>query len=348
MRRVNYWPLAVIYDGVTRIRNMAYDRGWSKVHEPPRPVVSVGNLTVGGTGKTPMTEYLIQRLGEVYHLGVISRGYHRETTGYRLAGDQDNALTLGDEVYQMHRKFGHKVAVAVGEKRPEAAQQLTLDRPVVELILLDDAYQHRRIGRKVNLLLTTYDRPFYKDRVMPQGWLREARAGARRADAVVVTKCPDTITEEEVGVIRNSIKKYLAPDTPVFFSGLRYGTPKAAGPKLQWQPEGQVVMFSGLADPKPMEEYVQKSFKLIDKMRYPDHHHYRPRDITKLIERTRELGATGVLLTSEKDIVKWEAKSLKMLWEGVPVFYLPIEMFFLPYGPDFDQWLFESLAHANG
>ncbi|HAA14159.1 MAG TPA: tetraacyldisaccharide 4'-kinase [Cytophagales bacterium] len=347
MRNRNYWPLAVLYDGVTRVRNLLYDRGWSKTHEPPRPVVSVGNLTVGGTGKTPLTEYLIERLSRVYELGVLSRGYQRETRGYRLASDQDNALTLGDEVYQMYRKYGHKVSIAVGEKRPEAAQHLTLDRPGVELIVLDDAYQHRRIGRTVNLLLTTFERPFFKDKVMPQGWLREARKGARRADAVVVTKCPADISEETMAEYKLALQKYTEPDTPIFFCSIRYNVPKAASAKMSWVDENKVVLFSGLAEPTTMEDYVRTSYQLEDSVRFPDHYRYRPRDVEKLIERTRDLGANGVLLTSEKDIVKWEAKSLKMLWDGVPLFFLPMEIYFLAHGPEFDQWLFESLAQAS-
>ena len=348
MRNRNYWPLAVLYDGVTRFRNLAYDRGWKKTHEPPRPVVSVGNLTVGGTGKTPMIEYLISRLSNRYELGTLSRGYQRETSGYRLGNDQDNALTLGDEVYQMYRKYGHKVAVAVGEKRPEAAQHLTLDRPGIELILLDDAFQHRRIGRTVDLLLTTYSRPFFKDRIMPQGWLREARKGAHRADAVIVTKCPPDIGTEERAQYEQAVQAYTGPDVPVFFSGIQYSTPISASNKLPWQPQNKVILFSGLADSKPMELYAQEAFEVAKVLRFPDHYRYRPRDINKLIDQSRALGSNGVLLTSEKDIVKWEAKSLKMLWDGVPLFYLPIELYFFKDGADFDQWLFERLAQANG
>lgn len=347
MRNRKYWPLAVLYDGVTRLRNHAFDKGWKKVHEPPRPVVSVGNLTVGGTGKTPMSEYLIERLSKVYELGVLSRGYQRETTGYRLADHQDNVLTLGDEVYQMFRKYGHKVAIAVGEKRPEAAQQLTLDRPGVEVIILDDAYQHRRIGRTVNLLLTTYGRPFFEDYVMPAGWLREARKGANRAHAVVVTKCPAELPEEIQQAFKTEVAKYAGASVPVFFSSIRYAQPKAAHPKLKWVKENQVVLFSGLAEPSPMEEYAMNEYSVLENVRFPDHHRYRPRDVSKLIEKAREAGSNTVLLTSEKDIVKWEDKSLKMLWDGVPLFYLPMEMYFLSNGPEFDQWLFESLAYAS-
>jgi len=247
----------------------------------------------------------------------------------------------------MYRKYGHKVSIAVGEKRPEAAQHLTLDRPGVELIVLDDAYQHRRIGRTVNLLLTTFERPFFKDKVMPQGWLREARKGARRADAVVVTKCPADISEETMAEYKLALQKYTEPDTPIFFCSIRYNVPKAASAKMSWVDENKVVLFSGLAEPTTMEDYVRTSYQLEDSVRFPDHYRYRPRDVEKLIERTRDLGANGVLLTSEKDIVKWEAKSLKMLWDGVPLFFLPMEIYFLAHGPEFDQWLFESLAQAS-
>ena len=347
MRNPKYWPIAVMYDGVTRLRNLSYDRGWAKVHEPPRPVISVGNLSVGGTGKTPMVEYLIERLSSVYELGILSRGYHRESSGYRLAGEQSNALTLGDEMYQMYRKYGHRAAFAVGEKRPEAAQHLTLDRPGVELIILDDAFQHRRIGRTVDLMLTTYDRPFFKDWIMPHGWLREARKGARRANAILVTKCPADLSDEKMAEYAAEVHQYTNEKIPVYFCGIRYGAPKAARHKMKWVDENRVVLFSGLASSSVMESYVQEAFQMEEHIRYPDHYRYRPRDVERLIDKTRDLGANGVLLTSEKDIVKWEAKSLKMLWDGVPLFYLPIETYFLTRGAEFDQWLLESLAQAS-
>ncbi|MGB3778502.1 MAG: tetraacyldisaccharide 4'-kinase, partial [Tunicatimonas sp.] len=190
------FPLSLIYRAATTFRNHLYDIQSRKTIAFTPFIISVGNLSVGGTGKTPMVVYLAQRLKDDYPLAILSRGYGRQTRSVRIANAQDTARTLGDEPYLFYRRFGKQSTVAVGEERVAAVPEILFHTPDTQVILLDDAYQHRAIGRDFNILLTNHARPFYADQVLPAGRLRESRRGAQRADAVVVTKCPNHLPEE--------------------------------------------------------------------------------------------------------------------------------------------------------
>src|SRR5690606_8845834 len=224
--RMLLFPFAVIYDIITRVRNRMYDRGLKPTTSFDIPIISVGNLAVGGTGKTPMIEYLIRLIKPHHPLATLSRGYGRRTTGLRIAGQTENADLIGDEPYQIHRKFPD-ITVAVGEDRVYAVPVLLDQSPETRVILLDDAFQHRRIKPAFQILLTEYAKPFYRDYPLPSCRLRESREGASSADGVVMTKCPPSLTANEEATARASVGRYT--ESPVFFSAIRYGQPVPFG-----------------------------------------------------------------------------------------------------------------------
>ena len=321
-------PLGWLYGQLTVIRNELFNRGLLQQFSPEQRTISVGNLTVGGTGKTPMIEYLARLLRTNQSIATISRGYGRRSKGFRMADIRtDNAETIGDEPLQILRKFGDTVAVCVGEKRADALRKLHQLRPDITTVLLDDAFQHRAVLPHLNLLLCDYNRPFYADYPFPAGLLREGRRGANRADAVIVTKCPDALPNSEQADIRRKIGRYTRPETPVFFAGLRYDSPVSfAGDEASMSllPGQPVVLVSGLANADPLDRYVQKQFALLDHHRFADHYAYTRADVDRLLAH---LPNNAMLLTTEKDWVKLDTlltDAEKKRWA-----YLPITVRFL-------------------
>ncbi|WP_461137305.1 tetraacyldisaccharide 4'-kinase [Spirosoma terrae] len=333
-------PFSRIYGSITDFRNWLYDRNLYSVFYPEVSLIAVGNLTVGGTGKTPMIEYLIKRyittrpVGPV-DIATLSRGYGRKTKGFRLATEQDNAETIGDEPFQLYRKFNPWVTVCVGERRAEAIRQLQQRQPQTNCVLLDDAFQHRAVQPHLNILLTDYSRLFYKDHPFPAGRLRERRHGAERADAIVVTKCPDHLPETEQAIIKEAIGTYARPGVPIYFAGLRYGTPMSFATQQPISNVTSVVLASGLANADPLEDYVRTAFRLIKHHRFSDHHTYTRAEFDKLID---SLKSGECLVVTEKDWVKLDALLTDQERATLPVYYLPVEIEFLDsYKQDFDR-----------
>lgn len=295
--------------------------------------MSVGNLTVGGTGKTPMVEYLIKRLvsgpDSTAVLATLSRGYGRWTKGFRMATDADTADTIGDEPLQIYRKFGRpmpqRVRVCVGERRADAIRQLLGLHPDTSAILLDDAFQHRAVRPHINLLLTDYNRPFYLDYPFPAGRLREGRQGASRADAVIVTKCPDELSADEQQPIRAQIRRY-APTAPVYFAGLSYSRPVSFATHQPTDSLRRVILVSGLASAGPLEQYVRRTFDLVRHHRFADHYVYTRAELERIMN-DRPPGAA--LLTTEKDWVKLDSLLTPDERSQWPLFYLPVAVRFL-------------------
>lgn len=327
-------PFSWLYGAVTDLRNLLYDRGFYRVRRFPVPLIGVGNLTVGGTGKTPHIEYLIRLLEPDFSLATLSRGYGRKTTGFRVATAQDTADTLGDEPLQLFQKFGREVTVCVGEKRAEAIPLITEKNPGI--ILLDDAFQHRPVQPGINLLLTDYNRPFFTDFSFPAGNLRERRHGARRADAVIVTKCPADLPPAIRSEWTRKISRYTRSGTPVFFSSIRYGTPVPVTSGRVFPEKEEIRLVSGLARPELFETYARKHFRVGDHLAFGDHHRYSDED-------WRRITAPGrALLTTEKDVVKLRT----FPQEKAGLFYLPIEVYF-PEPGGFDTWLRDRLPVNN-
>lgn len=325
-----FWPFAALYNLVMRFRNHLYDIGHKPSFKFESVVISVGNLNVGGSGKTPMIEYLVKLLKKNYKLAILSRGYGRKTKGFRLATAADNAATIGDEPYQYFLKFGQEVQIAVGEERALAIPTLLNEPEPPQVILLDDAFQHRSVVPQLSILLTDYSKPFYQDYLMPFGRLREARNGAARADAIVVTKCDSTV--ELRAEMDRKVKSY-AGNKPVFFSGLKYCP---AVPFGQINNVGKkVLLVTGIANPKPLVKYVTAHFEMVKHVHLPDHHHYTAADIQR-IESALSATKADSIVTTEKDWVKLKSDELINAMDRQKWFYLPIETDFINCGSEFD------------
>lgn len=330
---------ACIYDLITTLRNWLFDLGIRPQVHPGVRTWAVGNLAVGGTGKTPHVEWIVRLLGD-RRLAILSRGYGRRTRGFRLAGPEETAATIGDEPMQYHARLGARVPVAVGEKRVPAASQLLSAFPATELLLLDDAFQHRHISPDLSLLLTEYDRPFFKDWVMPMGRLREARRGARRAHAVIVTKCPQDLGSSRRRLYTRLIHRYTAPGIPVWFSFVRYGKPVPIG-CMDKVPD-KLLAVSGIARPAPFVRQIEAYHTCMGTLTFGDHHDYTPKDLEKAEARRVQVGAAGIMIT-EKDAVKWRSPELMALTAAMPVFYLPIEIHFGEEEEEVRTWLLRQV-----
>ncbi len=284
-----------------------------------------------------LTDFLLQ---ENYSVAILSRGYGRKTRGVRLATGEDSAETLGDEPYQFCRKYqSRSVPVAVAEERILGVPEIMHHHPETQVILLDDAYQHRAIARNLNILLTSFDRPFYQDWVLPSGRLREARSGAERADAVVVTKCPDNLTSDQQEKITNRIARYTKSDTLIFFSKIRYADPKPVFEGTEMK--DKIIAFSGIAHPKLFQQYVQHHFLTQEYITFADHHRYTEKDIENL--RKRAQAENVCFMTTEKDMVKMIGGPLTQQWRTLLLFYIPIQTYFLPDDTTFTDWLRQQM-----
>lgn len=328
------WPFAWLYDLATRLRNYLYDIGHKKSFEFDTVVISIGNLNVGGSGKTPMVEYLIRLLADRYQLATLSRGYGRKTQGIRISTEADNARTIGDEPFQLSRKFDGTIKVVVGEERALAIPTILHQFPEVQVILMDDAFQHRAVKPQFSILVTDYEKPFYKDFLLPYGRLREARKGACRADVIVVSKA-DRISKIEMEMMIHSIQNIVG-EKPVFFSGLDYQEPL---PILhQNHIDKKVVLVSGIAKNAHFEKEVSKLYKVAKHFRFEDHHVYTGQDIQRIHQIASELQVDSIL-TTEKDMVKLIAPQLLPLLQNKNWFYLPVRSVFLKDGIHFDKMI---------
>lgn len=291
------------------------------------PTIAVGNLSWGGTGKTPMIEFLIALLQEKYRLAVLSRGYGRKTTGFILADGTASAVKIGDEPFQIFTKFGAKVSVAVGEQRVIAIPELLALRPDTDAILLDDAYQHRHVKADYYLLLTTFQKPFFRDQVIPLGTLREHMSNANRADIVVVTKCPHDISDAIRGEYIQHIREFTKTrEIPVLFSHLAYGDPYPVSPAAkEWT--GEVLLVSGIADDTVLRKEVSKRYTLHETITFGDHHRYSARDLRLIAEKLKK-NPQWVVLTTEKDVTKLNVQGFRGFLEEIPIFALPMLMRF--------------------
>jgi tetraacyldisaccharide 4'-kinase len=326
-------PFAMIYDLIMNVRNRLYDQSFKPSASFDLPVIGVGNLAVGGTGKTPMVEYLIRLLGSTHAVVTLSRGYGRKTKGFRLAGSADTARTIGDEPFQLYSKYKEQIHVAVGEERALAIPMIMDELPDTGIIVMDDSFQHRRVKPGFQILLTAYDRPFYGDHVLPYGRLREGPEGADRADVIVMTKCPDHLSEEEMMHREREVQQYS--HKPLFFSHIRYGEPRPFA-QTQEKFSQQVVLVSGIAQSHVLAAYVRKQFTLVRHFDFRDHHHYSIGDLQEIGEVVRQATGPVSILVTEKDRTKLEIPEFAALMARMPFFYLPIEMEFLRNGKDFD------------
>lgn len=318
------FPFSVLYDGITRLRNAFYDGGLFKSTDSKIPAVVVGNLRVGGTGKTPMVEFLIRSFRPDHAVATLSRGYGRVTKGFQKVNSDSKVAEVGDEPYQIHQKYGQDIQVFVSENRVLGLEEILKEPKVPSLLILDDAFQHRAIRAQFYILLTTWYDPFFKDFLLPGGRLRESRQGAKRADAIVVTKCPSSRNLQHEDEMRRQIQSYSGYTTPVFFSSIDYGKPQPINHQEAFSPH--VILFSGLADSSALRAYCEKNYQVLDVVDFPDHHAYSEKDYELLKQKASAHGSKNlVFLTTEKDGVKVKSQLKKGFLGEIPIFVLPIE-----------------------
>lgn len=323
-------PLAWLYAAVLAVRNWLYDHGWKASAPGWVPLIGVGNLRVGGTGKTPHVAWVVEELlRQGQRPAILSRGYGRQTQGPRLAAPTDSAATVGDEPWQYYQQFNALgVPVAVAENRQLGLDLLRQQHPELTTVVLDDAYQHRRVRPALNLLLTELTRPFYLDHVLPAGRLRETRAGAARADVVIITKCPPDLNEVQQAEVTAQVRRYTRPDVPVLFSAYDYAAPRpltaaavAAGPLEAGQ---SALLLTGIAQPGPLRDYLREAgFGLASEVVFPDHHAFSPADLAAVRARWR---AGQVIFTTEKDATRLLAPTLAEALAGLPVYTIPVRV----------------------
>lgn len=332
--RIVLFPFAILYGIITSIRNFLYDIRVLKSHSFDIPVIAVGNLSVGGTGKTPQIEALIRLLAPHYKVATLSRGYKRKSKGFILANEQSNAMTIGDEPMQYYMKFP-QIQVAVDADRCNGINQLLKQEVKPQVILLDDAFQHRRVRAGYYLLLTTYDELFCEDYLLPAGNLRESRRGAKRADMIVVTKCPDSISP----VAQRSIKKKIGLDVPIFFSTIAYdGTiynETKSMPITALKSEATLVL-AGIAKPKPFLEYLGAQKE--NTMLFADHHNFSASDLREVAVRS----ANKIIVTTEKDFVRLHSDLLKN-----QLYYLPIKSYLVSNQQLLNQLILDYVKNKN-
>ncbi len=332
--KINEWllPLSWIYGSIVRFRNWLFDIGVKKSKSFALPVISVGNITVGGSGKTPHVEYLVRLLQDKVKIAVLSRGYKRKSRGYVLAEEDTEMKEIGDEPFQMHQKFPG-IYVAVDAKRVRGIQHLQDDEETkdVEVILLDDAFQHRYVKPGINILLVDYHRLIIYDKILPAGRLREPLSGKNRADIVIVTKCPKDLKPMEFRVLTKAMNLY--PFQKLYFTCINYDKPIGIFNEQQLDLESlkdkNVMLLTGIASPKQMEHDLTPMVKTLTSVSFGDHHHFKSKDIDRINEIFESMPEPRLIITTEKDAVR--LRDSEGLYEIVKdnLYALPIKVSFM-------------------
>ena len=320
------FPFAILYGLITSFRNFLFDKGVLKSYSFDLPIISVGNLSVGGTGKTPQIEYLIRLLSDNYKVATLSRGYKRKSEGFVLADETVNAAILGDEPFQFYQKFPN-VQVAVDANRKNGIEQLLNQNIKPEIILLDDAFQHRQVKAGLYVLLTAYNDLYADDYILPAGNLRESRSEAKRADIVIVTKCPATLSLDEQKSIQKKLK--LREKQKLYFSYIDYDTSVFSEDKqlqVSHVKNTDKLLLAGIAKPEPFFNHLKKENDEV--LVFPDHHHFSEKDILEIKNKAQN----NIIITTEKDYVRLKGQLPKEL-----LFYLPIKSSFISNNDSFDK-----------
>ncbi|KFF05129.1 tetraacyldisaccharide 4'-kinase [Flavobacterium reichenbachii] len=320
------FPFAILYGLITSIRNFLFDKGVLKSTSFDIPIIAVGNLSVGGTGKTPQIEYLIRLLSDKYRIATLSRGYKRKSEGFILADENANAEILGDEPFQFYQKFPN-IQVAVDADRTNGITKLLSQEIKPQIILLDDAYQHRKVKAGFYILLTSYDDLYADDFMLPTGNLRESRSGAKRAKVVIVTKCPKDLSPEKQSEIWDKLK-LTCSQQQLFFTYIDYDdliysqNEKIA--VLEVKNESKLLL-AGIAKPKPFFDFIKNDND--ECMTFPDHHHFSEADLHAVQDKAKG----RKIITTEKDYVR--LKDSKLVSQ---LYYLPIKSTFISQQQNFN------------
>ncbi|CAM1349908.1 tetraacyldisaccharide 4'-kinase [Tenacibaculum crassostreae] len=312
------FPFAVLYDAITRTRNWFFNLGVLKSTKFNIPIVAVGNLSVGGTGKSPQIEYLIRLLKADYKIAVLSRGYKRKTKGFQLLDDSHTVEDVGDEPLQFYKKFKNEVSIAVDTDRTNGVQQLLKGENPPEVILLDDAYQHRKVTASSYILLTKYKDLFINDFLLPTGNLRESRRGAKRAKAIVVTKCPENLSKIEQCELERRINPL--PNQEVFFSTIVYDEQLGGTENLSLQDltNMEIVLVTGIANPSSLLSFLTERKIKFQHINFPDHHHFSDSDLKNIQQQFEQIESSEkYIITTEKDFVRLEGKLKNLAYIGI-------------------------------
>jgi len=334
MHNALYIPLSWLYTIGVAIRHVLYDQHLLPSFSVEVPTICVGNIAVGGTGKTPMTAYIVQLLRDKgYHPAVLSRGYKRSTRGFVMADSYSTVETIGDEAMQLHRAFPD-IPIAVCEHRVRGVKQLQRQVKDLDVVVLDDAMQHRAIRCGFTVLLTPYDHLYIDDHMLPWGTLRDLPSRALKADTIVVTKCPDTIRPIDMRVVDNRL--HLPTYQQLHFAGIKYAP---------MEQDGTPLVLCGIAQPNYMIEYVRTLYPQAELLAFPDHHQYTPQDIETIVVKAR---CFDFVLTTEKDIQRLRTTTLteKLTAQNKRLIALPIRMCFYTPHETFDRQIL-NYVHEN-
>ncbi len=329
-------PFSFLYGTIVTIRNIFFDWGWIKSTKFDLPVISIGNITVGGTGKTPHIEYLLSLLNN-YTTCTISRGYKRKTKGFLEVSTQSKVSDVGDEPLQIKQKFNN-TTVIVDEKRVHAINKvISRDKPPA-VILLDDAYQHRHVTPGLNILLIDYNKPITKDYMLPVGRLRESAKNKHRANIVIVTKCPGNMTPINFRIMQKELN--LFPYQKLFYTTFKYNhlVPIFKGQNSNLKSINdlkniETLVLTGIANPKPLYQKLEDVGAQITKLAFPDHHEFKPADTNKIINSYLAINQKQkIIVCTEKDAVRLKADTIPHKLHKLPIYFLPIEVMFLNNG----------------
>lgn len=332
MLKILLYPFMMLYGLVVSIRNFLYDINFYKQHEFNVPIISVGNITVGGTGKTPHAEYLIELLKKQFKVAYLSRGYKRKTKGFILANKNSDVFEIGDEPVQIKQKYPD-IPVAVCEKRVKGIHLLLNNKQfTIDAIILDDAFQHRSVKPNINILLIDYTQQIFDDNLLPVGKLREQCSAKYRANFIIFTKCPTHLQPIDQRIIKSRLN--IRPYQNLFFTSIVYGeiTPAEKGFKLfsNDMRKHAVLLITGIANPQPLVDYLTPQVGEIIHLKYADHFHYNEAEINQIVEKFNAIGTTEkMMITTEKDLVRLKSikEKPKVFFENL--YYIPIEIRFL-------------------
>ncbi|MDR6846653.1 tetraacyldisaccharide 4'-kinase [Flavobacterium granuli] len=330
------FPISILYGFITSIRNFFFDIGVLKSYSFDLPIIAVGNLSVGGTGKTPQIEYLIRLLSDKYKVATLSRGYKRQSEGFVLANSASNALELGDEPFQFYQKFKN-IQVAVDANRKNGIEQLLASSNSPEIILLDDAFQHRKVKAGCYIMLTSYGDLYCNDFILPTGNLRESRSGAQRANIVIVTKCPSNLSFDD----QNSIKKQLnlSSNQSLFFTFIDYDDVVYSDEKTIKVTELKgmdKILLAGIAKPESFFAYLKNEYD--NCLTFPDHHHFSESELQEI----KKKAGGKIIITTEKDYVRLKGSIL-----SEQLYFLPIKSLFLSDSDNFDKNILNYVGQST-
>ncbi len=332
--RILLFPISFLYGILILLRNKLFDFGIIPSVKFKIPVISVGNLSVGGTGKTPHIEYLIRLLKTEFYISTLSRGYGRKTKGFILADTQSTANDIGDEPLQFKKKYT-TVRVAVDEKRVRGIKRILKNFPSIQVILLDDAFQHRRVSPGLSIVLTDFYNLYTNDFMLPTGTLREFSSGIKRADIIIVTKCPNL----PLPIEREELIKKLKPSArqKIFFSIVRYGDflpfknkkPSQFSKAYYFEKKYSILLLSGIANVQPLEEYLKRNTNNVISLNFSDHHQFTKNDLKRIEDTFADIHAANkIILTTEKDMMRLNTNENANFINNLPIFYIPIEVAF--------------------